>query len=92
MKVAKEIQLQKIEYYRVVKKPTLKQYLYRRAVRERMAGIKGKDGVTINPDSQRLVPVSALAAKEALKGLTTEKILAEHPEWREDYEREHGGD
>lgn len=57
-----------------------------------MAGIKGKVGITINPDSQHPVPVSALAAREALKGLTTEKILAEHPDWKEDYEREHGGD
>ncbi|GAH99567.1 unnamed protein product [marine sediment metagenome] len=44
-----EIKLQKIEYYRVLKKPTLKQYLYRRAVQEKMAKIKGKTGVTINP-------------------------------------------
>ncbi|GAH81306.1 unnamed protein product, partial [marine sediment metagenome] len=32
-----EIKLQKIEYYRQVKLPTLAQYVYRRAVREAMS-------------------------------------------------------
>ena len=35
-----EIKLQKIEYYRQVKPPTLDQFLYRRAVRETMKAIK----------------------------------------------------
>ncbi len=83
-----EIKLQEIHYFRQVKKPTLRQYLYRRAVKERMAEIKGRVGVTLNPDSGIPIPESALAAREALKGLTTEKILAEHPEWKEDYERD----
>ena len=83
-----EIQLQEIKYYRQVRPPTLKQYLYRRAVQEKMAEIKGKVGVTVNPEKGTPVPVSALAAREALKGLTAEQILAEHPEWEEDYERD----
>lgn len=83
-----EITLQKIEYYRQVRPPTLKQYLYRRAVREKMAEIKGQAGVTTNPGTGRDIPVSALAAREALKGLTAEQILQKHPEWRDDYERE----
>ena len=53
-----------------------------------MATVKGKDGVTVNPDTGLPIPVSALAAREALKGLSTEKILAEHPTWKEDYERD----
>ena len=81
-----EIQLQKITYYRQVRPPTLKQFLHRRAVQEKMAGIKGKVGVTINPGSGLPIPESALAAKEALKGLTAEQILAENPSWKEDYE------
>ncbi len=88
--MTEEIKLQKIEYYRVPKKPTLKQYLLRRAVREAMAKIKGKVGVTVNPDTGTPIPESALAAKQALKGLTAEKILAENPSWGEDYEREYG--
>jgi hypothetical protein len=88
----KEIQLQKIEYYRQVRPPTLAQYLYRRAVKEKMAEIKGRVGVTINPDTGLPIPESALAAKEALKGLTAEEILAQHPEWKEDYERDIQGE
>ena len=84
------IKLQKIEYYRQVKPPTLAQYVYRRAVREAMATIKGKVGVTINPSSGNPVPESALAAKEALKGLTAEKIAKEHPDWVEEYNSQHG--
>ncbi|MBA7629079.1 hypothetical protein ES703_36577 [subsurface metagenome] len=87
-----EIKLVKVEYYRQVKPPTLAQYLYRRAVKEAMEKVKGKVGVTVNPDSGLPVPESALAAREALKGLTTEKILAENPSWKEDYERDVRGE
>jgi len=69
-----EIKLQKIEYYRQVKPPTLAQYVYRRAVREAMGRIKGKVGVTVNPGTGIPIPESALAAQEA--------------EWREDYEKD----
>jgi len=86
--MADEIQLQEIKYYRQVRPPTLKQYLYRRAVQEKMAGIKGKVGVTVNPGTGLPIPESALAAKEALRGLTAEQILAQHPDWKEDYERD----
>ena len=85
--MTEEIKLQKIEYYRQIKPPTLAQFLYRRAVREKMAAIKGKVGVTVNPDTGLPIPESALAAREALKGLTAEQILAEHPTWKEDYEK-----
>lgn len=88
--MAGEIKLVKVEYYRQVKPPTLKQYLYRRAVQEAMAEIKGKVGVTLNPATGIPIPESALAAREALKGLTTEKILELHPEWKEDYDRDVG--
>ena len=86
--MTEEIKLVKVEYYRQVKPPTLAQYLYRRAVKEIMAEVKGKVGVTVNPDTGLLIPESALAAREALKGLTTEKILAENPSWEEDYYRD----
>jgi len=86
--VNEEIKLVKVEYWRQIKKPTLPQYLYRRAVKEAMASIKGQDGITVNPKTGNPIPISALAAREALKGLTTEQILAEHPNWKEDYERD----
>ena len=82
------IRLQEIKYYRQVKPPTLRQYLYRRAVKEKMAEIKGKVGVTVNPGTGLPVPESALAAREALRGLTAEQILAEKPTWEEDYYRD----
>jgi hypothetical protein len=81
--------LQEIKYYRLVKPPTLKQYLYRRAVKNVMRTVKGKTGITINPDTGLSLPKTALAAKQSLTGLTTEKILAEHPDWKEDYDREY---
>ena len=86
--MTEEVKLVKVEYYRQVKPPTLAQFLYRRAVKKAMSEIKGKVGVTISPDTGRPIPESALAAKEALKGLTMEKILEEHPDWKEDYERD----
>ncbi|MBA7465849.1 hypothetical protein ES707_01021 [subsurface metagenome] len=86
--MVEEVKLEKIEYYRQVRPPTLKQYLYRRAVKEMMASIKGRVGVTLNPSTGIPIPESALAAKEILKGLTAEKIAKEHPEWREDYEKD----
>lgn len=86
--VTEEIKLVKVEYWRQVKKPTLAQYLYRRVVHETMEKVKGKVGVTVNPDTGLPIPESALAAKKALKGLTTEQILTEHPTWKEDYERD----
>ena len=83
-----EIKLVKVEYWRQVRPPTLAQFLYRRAVKEAMGKVKGKVGVTVNPDTGLPIPESALAAKQALKGLTIEKILEQHPEWKEDYERD----
>jgi len=86
--VNEEIKLVKVEYYRQIKPPTLKQFLYRRAVKKAMGKVKGKVGVTINPDTGLPIPESALAARAALKGLTAAQILKEHPEWKEDYERD----
>ncbi|MBA7662309.1 hypothetical protein ES703_70337 [subsurface metagenome] len=86
--MTEEIKLQQITYYRQVKPPTLKQYVYRRAVRETMAEIRGKTGVTVNNDTGCPIPKSALAAREALRGVTAELILELHPEWEEDYERD----
>ncbi len=83
-----DTKLRKIEYWREVRPPTLKQYVYRRAVREKMAELKGQTGTTINPKTGRLVPTSALAAREALRGLSADQLLEEHPEWKEDYERQ----
>ena len=83
-----EIKVQKIEYYRQVRPPTLAQYVYRRGVKEAMAAVKGNTGVTTHPGTGNPVPKSALVAREALKGLTAEQLLEKHPEWREEYEKD----
>jgi len=83
-----EIKVQRIEYYRQVKPPTLAQYVYRRGVKAAMAKVKGNTGVTKHPDTGNPVPESALAARDALKGVTAEQLLKEHPEWRDDYEKD----
>lgn len=83
-----EIKVQKIEYYRQVKLPTLSQYVYRRGVKEAMTELKGNTGVTINPLTGNPIPKSALAAQQSLKGLTAEELLKKHPEWRKDYEKD----
>ena len=88
--MVEEIKLVKVEYYRQVKPPTLDQFLYRKAVKKAMALIKGRVGVTVNPSTGIPIPESALAAKEALKGLTAEKIAKEHPGWVDEYNKEHG--
>lgn len=86
--MTQEVRLQKIEYYRHVRPPTLSQYLYRRAVKETMETVKGKVGVTVNPETGISIPESALAAREVLKGLNAQHILELHPSWKEDYERD----
>lgn len=86
--MTEEIHVQEIKYYRQVKPPTLAQYIYRRGVKEVMEKVKGNTGVTEHPGTGNPVPASALAARDALKGLTAEQLLKEHPEWKEDYERD----
>jgi hypothetical protein len=87
--MVQEIQLQEIKYYRQIKPPSLKQFLFRKAVKEKMSLIKGQTGVII--ENGRPIPVSALAAREALKGLTATQLLVEHPEWVADYKETYGG-
>jgi len=83
-----EIRLQKIEYYRAVKPPTLKQFLLRKAVSEISKEIKGTVGVLT--EQGRLMPNSAKAFKDKLAGLTAERIAELHPEWAKEYEGIHG--
>ena len=86
----KDLQVQQITYFRIVKPPSLKQYLQRRAVAEAMKQVKGEKGVGIDPETQRMSPLSAIKAKELLKGTKAEDLMRLHPDWVEDYKREHG--
>jgi hypothetical protein len=87
--MGREFLMQKVEYWRPVKAPTLAQYLIRRAVREVMTRGHGLTGVGIDQDSGRPIPVSAQAAKMRMKGVTAEQLAQEHPEWVEDYRNEY---
>ena len=82
-------QIQKIEYYRIVKPPSLKQFIHRKAVAQAMKQVQGETGVGIDPDTRRPTPISAIKAKELLKGVTAEDLMRLHPDWIEDYRREH---
>ncbi len=86
--MTQEPKIVEVRYWREVKPPTLKQYVYRRAVKEAMDQVKGKTGITVSDDTGHPIPVSAVAAKDLLKGLTAERLLEIHPEWKEDYERD----
>ncbi|GAI05781.1 unnamed protein product [marine sediment metagenome] len=79
-----------VHYFKQVRNPSLKQYLVRRAITE--AGVKTRDmkGITVNPETGRPMPQSALSISQEVKGLTAEKLLELHPEWQEEYEREYG--
>ena len=82
--------LQEIRYFRVIKPPTLKQYLFRRAVSLVMKGVVGQTGTDIDPVTKRPVPCSAIRARDLLQGVKAEDLAAEHPEWIKDYEKEYG--
>ena len=87
--MGKGVQVQQITYFRVLKPPTLKQFMIRRAVAQAMKQVQGETGVGIDPDTRRPTPISAIKAKELLKGVTAEDLMRLHPDWIEDYRREH---
>ena len=83
-------QIQQITYLRVIKNPTLKQYLHRRSVSETMQQVKGETGTGFDRETNRSIPLSALKAKEMLRGTNAEDLRRLHPSWVEDYRREYG--
>lgn len=78
--------IQTVTYHRLVRPPTLKQWIYRKAVAELMVQVKGETGTDLDPETGRLAPASAIKAKELMKGLNAEKLIAEHPDWVKEYE------
>lgn len=83
--------LKEIKYWRVIKPPTLKQYLHRRNVAAVMASLEGETGVSINPENRQPIPRAALKTQQLLKGVTAEKVAELHPDWVEDWRKEYGG-
>lgn len=88
-KATKTGELELIQYYREKKPPSLKQFVHRKHVSEIMTRLKGADGIERNPSTGRNAPVSAIKARELLKGKTSEYLIAEHPEWVEEYRKEY---
>jgi len=85
------IKLQAVSsYFKMIKPPTLKQYLQRRFVREVMSQVKGENGVSVDAGTGRKAPASAIKAKELMQGKKAEVLMTEHPEWVEEYKKGHG--
>jgi len=84
-----EVLVQKIEYYRTVRPPTLKQFLARQVFKEAAEKTKGAKGTT--EDKNRVIPDSAKQMRDNLKGLTAEEIAKRRPDLVEQWEREYGG-
>ena len=80
------LEIQKIWYYRFPKKPTLKQFLVRKMIKEIGKELKGKVGTTMS--AGRYMPKTASIIKDKMKGLNADKIKEIHPEWVEEYEQE----
>ena len=89
-KQAANQELEEIRYFRVKKPPTLKQFLHRKFVGHIMGQVKGENGVNKDSSSGRSAPKSALKARELLKGKKSDDIMKEHPEWVDEYKKEHG--
>ena len=78
-----EIILEQISYLKVARPSTLNQYLVRRFMGEeadKNAKVKG----VVKVDN-KLMPKSAREIQKLMKGMTSEKVLKLHPEWKDDY-------
>lgn len=90
-----EVMFQKVEYLKLVQPPTLKQFLINKVIKEASAQIKGFRGntrvvTTKEVDGRtvvesKLMPKSAAILKNGLSGMTADRILELHPEWKDDY-------
>jgi hypothetical protein len=85
-----EPQFVEVHYFKQVRNPTLNQYVVRRAIKEAGSATKEVKGVVTNPTTGGSMPKSASIVGDNVRGLTAEKLLELHPEWRGDYEREYG--
>ena len=82
------MQFREVRFFQPSRPPTLNQYLWRRFVAEETEG-KGVQGVSVNPETGRPVPKTALHMQR-LKGVTADQIAQDHPEWVLDYRQAHG--
>jgi len=80
--------LQKVTYVRQVRPPTLRQYLVQRKVESLKEQLRGQTGT--ERQGGQLLPRVAARFRKAMRGFTSDRIADLHPEWVEDYQREHG--
>jgi len=88
--MADEILVQKVEYWKQVKPPTLSQFLMRKAMKDACSKAKGVKGTVIDKETGKLMPRSAYKVKKTLGDATPEKIAREHPAWVDEYYRLYG--
>lgn len=84
-----EVVVQKVEYFRTVRPPTLKQFLVREVFKEEAEKTKGTKGTT--EDGNRVIPDSAAKMRNNLKGLTAKEIEVRRPDLVEEWKRKYGG-
>lgn len=77
--------LQKVEYYKEIKTPSLKQYLINKKLKEKSAEVKKVKGVVRDKVTGRLMPKVAVQMRESMKGVSADKVAEEHPEWVQEY-------
>lgn len=75
--------LEKVEYFRLKKLPSLEQYLVRRKLQEVSAKARDVKGVTTFKG--QLMPKSAKIVKQGMINSNADSIKEEHPEWIKDY-------
>ena len=84
------IRIRKVEYYQQIKPPTLNQYLYRRYVKHTMSTDVRGEGIGVDIDTGKPVPLTAIQAKAKLTGVTAADVRRMFPKWVDDYKEEYG--
>lgn len=89
-KAAGTQQFEEIRYLRKKRPPTLNQYLHRKYVGHVMGQVKGENGTRKDPVTGTELPSSSIKARDLLKGKASAELMAEHPDWVEQYYQEYG--
>lgn len=77
--------LQKVEYYKQINPPSLKQYLINKVLKEKSAEVKNVKGVVRDKVTGRLMPKVAVQMRESMKGMSADKVAKERPDWVKEY-------
>jgi len=86
--MSEEIKLKKVEYWKHIRPPTLKQFLTQQTFKE--SAQKTKDATGTTPEGNRIIPQSASQMRDNLKGLSAEEIAKRRPDLVQEWERKYG--